>query len=101
MAKTAKNDDRILEYMIVKSLAKKYKVVESDVKILEWFTEAGIAATDNFATDMVAVKGKSEIQGKQESFSFMTKVVPKGEMRNDMVKQVINSHSVMLTQNDT
>ena len=43
---------------------------------------------DNFATDMLAVVGRSSIEGKPTDFSYMIKVLPKGEMRNQMVKKV-------------
>ncbi len=90
-----KQDARIKEHMLVKSLAEQKSVKESDIQILEWSTTAGSGDTDNFATDMVAIIGKADVKGSTVSFSYMAKVLPNGEMRKQMVKHVSHINDIV------
>ncbi len=84
----AEKDERLKDYMLQKALAKDLKIEESEVEVVDWESYAGANPGENFATDMVAVKGKAKIKGGLKDFSYMTKVAPLGEFRANMIKNV-------------
>ena len=60
-----------------------------DIQEIQWSESKGSAADDGFTTELVAVKGKANVSGKNEEFSFMVKLTPEFDaLRIDMVTEV-------------
>ena len=60
-----------------------------EIQEIQWSESKGSAADDGFTTELVAVKGKANISGKIEEFSFMVKLTPEiAGRRLDMVMEV-------------
>jgi len=55
---------------------------------LDWSEAKGSTANDGFTTELIAVKGKSNISGKNQDFSFMVKMTPETGHRVNMVKEM-------------
>ncbi len=81
-------DSRIQDGMLKKALANQFQVPEDVIEIVEWTSGAGSGAADNFACDMVAVKGKAKINGSLKEFSYMTKLAPDIKIKADMLRSV-------------
>ncbi len=78
-------DSKITEDMLKKALANQFKVPEIEIEILEWKSGVGSGAADNFACDMVSIKGTAKIKGSIQEFSYMTKLA---KVKADMLRSV-------------
>ncbi len=85
---TTERDPRIEDAMLKKALADQFKVREDEVEIVDWTSGAGSGAADNFACDMVAVRGKAKIKGSLQDFSYMTKLPPAIKAKAEMFRSV-------------
>jgi len=70
------------------SLANLYNVNKDLIKELQWSESKGAAADDGYTTELVAVKGKANVSGKIEEFSFMVKLTPEIGPRAKMVDEM-------------
>ena len=62
---------------------------------LHWSESIGAVADDGYTTELVAVKGKANVSGRIEEFSFMVKLTPEIGPRAKMVKEVRPSWSIL------
>ena len=61
---------------------------------LQWSESKGAVADDGYTTELVAVKGKANVSGRIEEFSFMVKLTPEIGPRAKMVKEVRPNWSI-------
>ena len=60
-----------------------------EIQELQWSESSGSGAEDGFTSELVAVKGKANVSGRSEEFSFMVKSTPEiAGQRLDMVMEV-------------
>ena len=58
------------------------------VNSIKWTESAGAGLADGFTTEIIAVKGTAEINGKTETFSYVVKMAPESGYMAQMVKEV-------------
>ena len=83
-----KNLKIVKESDLKKALANFHDKDADCIQLLDWSEAKGSAANDGFTTELIAVKGKSNISGKNQDFSFMVKMTPETGHRVNMVKEV-------------
>ena len=61
---------------------------------LHWSESIGAVGDDGYTTELVAVKGKANVSGRIEEFSFMVKLTPEIGPRAKMVTEVRPNWSI-------
>ncbi len=89
-------DQRITNELLIGALAAEHKVDKSKISVTEWSTSAGSGVTDNFACDMLAIKGKAVVDGKDKTFDYMAKAEPIPDFKKEMLKVVIILYSLII-----
>ena len=79
---------RVKEFYIHSALATDYKVSQNVVKSIEWTESAGAGLTDGYTTEIIAITGTAEVNGKTQQFSYIAKMAPETGHMAKMVKEV-------------